>query len=75
MYKQKAKPKAAIPKINFEFFLKAAIRIIMYPVKPIKGVGIPKVLATGPEITASQFIVALILHGLKAGLNICCQRR
>ena len=68
-YKQNAKPNVAIPQISFAFFLKAPKRIRIYPVKPMSGVGIPNVFAKLPEITASQFTVALILQGWKDGVK------
>ena len=75
IHKQNTRPKVAIESISFGFFRIDAIKITTYPTRPNKGVEIPKVLETGPVITASQLIDAFILHGLKAGCAICCQSR
>jgi hypothetical protein len=42
---------------------------------PIRGVGIPNVFATGPDIMASQLIKLFILQGLNEGEKNCCQSR
>lgn len=75
IYKQKANPKAAMPSKSLAFFLNAANKMTTYPVRPISGVGIPKVLATGPEMIASQLTLALMVQGLNEGLKNCSQRR
>jgi hypothetical protein len=65
--RQKINPNAAMAKTIFLNLKIAETKMTIYPTRPIKGVGIPKVLATPPVIIASQFIVALIEHGLNAG--------
>ncbi|OGC64126.1 hypothetical protein A2425_00070 [candidate division WWE3 bacterium RIFOXYC1_FULL_42_17] len=65
--KQNKVPKIATPSINFFLPRKAATKITIYPISPYRDVGIPKVLDTSPLITASQFIVSLIVHKLYTG--------
>lgn len=50
---------------NNNFFLRSSAdrNITQYPIKPYKGVGMPNVLATAPEITASQLTTLFMLQG------------
>ena len=55
-------PNVLIPKIHpFHFFIDPK-RIAIYPTRPTTATGIPKIVASAPFVTASQFTVALIVQ-------------